>query len=243
MGTLDSRRTGTCRPQGVTLKNFSLSQPFRLLSPDKRLLWFKIISHPALFPPLLFILDVALFSTETRSHISSSGDFFKVCWDGWRSSGGYKVQKLVSLTWKQKKCRLITVPCWAQAAIFTGFRFQTHINHLWGEKKKLEMPLPVSSCVGYQFFRVPPLYCYCIHNPHNDIQRFTVWNARLSRPQFPDCGATWLFPRAGANRNCCIFDKLHQSSKIAFKNQATQWAPAGCIQGGWFWGNQWRQRR
>lgn len=202
------------------------------LSPDKRLLWFEIISHAALPPPtLLFILDFALFSVETTSHILSSGDFFKVRWDGWRSSGGSKVQKLVSLTWKQKKCRLITAPCWAQAALFTACLFQTHINHLW-EKKKLEMPLPVSSCVGYQSFRVPPIDCDCIHNPRNDIQRFSVWNARLSRPQFHDCGAAWLFPHAGANRNCCIFDKLHQSPKTAFKNQATQWAPAGCIRGG-----------
>lgn len=88
------------------------------------------------------------------------------------------------------------------------------------------MPLP--SCVGYQFLIVPPLYCYCIHNPHNDIQRFSVWNARL----FRDCGAARSFPCAGANRNCCIFDKLHQSPKIAFKSQATQWASAGCIRGG-----------
>lgn len=94
------------------------------------------------------------------------------------------------------------------------------------------MPLPVLSCAGYQFFIVPPLYCYCIHNAHNDIQRFSVWNARLSRPLFRDCGAARLFPRAGANRNCCIFDKLHQSPKIAFKSQATQWVPAGCIRGG-----------
>lgn len=142
------------------------------------LLWFEIIrDHAPFFFP--FYIRGSTILRGGNIVLFKFGRFFQSALGLVENLRLQGATKLVSLTWKQKRCRIITLPSWAQAALFFFLLdFCDKPTSITCEKKKkARMPLPVSSCVGYQSFRVPPLHCYCIHNPHNDIRRFSIWNA------------------------------------------------------------------